>query len=61
MASSDYKKFNREIKGYVELQSKVKALSGVDILTDTGAYKSTYDILLEISRVGMPPYIEIYK
>lgn len=24
MASSDYKKFNREIKGYVELQSKVK-------------------------------------
>ena len=34
-----------------KLRSKVKALSGVDILTDTGAYKSTYDILLEISKV----------
>lgn len=34
-----------------KLRSKIKTLSGVDILTDTGAYKSTYDILLEISRV----------
>lgn len=34
-----------------KLQSKIKALSGVDILTDTGAYKSTYQILLEISDV----------
>ena len=34
-----------------KLRTKVKALSGVDILTDTGAYKSTYEILLEISRV----------
>ena len=34
-----------------KLRTKVKALSGVDILTDTGAYKSTYDILLEISKV----------
>ena len=33
------------------MRTKVKALSGVDILTDTGAYKSTYDILLEISKV----------
>lgn len=34
-----------------KLRSKVKTLSGVDILTDTGAYKSTYEILLDISRV----------
>lgn len=34
-----------------KLQGKVKALSGVDILTDTGAYKSTYEILSEIADV----------
>ena len=34
-----------------KLQSKVKGLSGVDILTDTGAYKSTYQILSEIANV----------
>ena len=34
-----------------KLRSKLKGLTGVDILTDTGAYKSTYDILLEISKV----------
>ena len=34
-----------------KLQSKVKGLSGVDILTDTGAYKSTYQILSEIADV----------
>ena len=34
-----------------KLQSKIKALSGVDILTDTGAYKSTYQILSEIAKV----------
>lgn len=34
-----------------KLRSKVKLLSGVDILTDTGAYKSTYQVLLEISKV----------
>lgn len=34
-----------------KLQSKVKGLSGVDILTDTGAYKSTYQILTEIADV----------
>lgn len=34
-----------------KLRSKILALSGVDILTDTGAYKSTYEILLDISRV----------
>ena len=34
-----------------KLQSKVKALSGVDILTATGEYKSTYEILSEIADV----------
>lgn len=34
-----------------KLQSKVKALSGVDILTQTGDYKSTYEILSEIANV----------
>ena len=34
-----------------KLQSKIKSLSGVDILTDTGAYKSTYQILSEIADV----------
>ena len=34
-----------------KLRSQVMALSGVDILTDTGAYKSTYQILLEIAEV----------
>lgn len=44
-----------ETDGVVEsiskLQSKVKALSGVDILTDTGAYKDTYTIIKEIAQV----------
>ena len=34
-----------------KLQSQIKALSGVNILTDTGAYKSTYQILSEIADV----------
>lgn len=34
-----------------KLRSQVMALSGVDILTDSGAYKSTYQILLEIAKV----------
>ena len=34
-----------------KLQSKVKALSGVDILTATGEYKSTYEILSQIADV----------
>jgi len=34
-----------------KLQSKVKALSGVDILTETGDYKSTYEILSQIADV----------
>ena len=40
-----------------KLRDKVKALTdvngngGVDILTDTGAYRSTYDILLDIAEI----------
>lgn len=34
-----------------KLQGKVKALSGVDILTATGEYKSTYEILSDIADV----------
>lgn len=34
-----------------KLQSQVKALSGVDILTATGEYKSTYEILSQIADV----------
>lgn len=44
-----------ETDGVVEsvskLQSKVKALSGVNILDNTGAYKDTYTILKEIGQV----------
>ena len=34
-----------------KLQGKVKALSGVDILTESGEYKSTYEILSQIADV----------
>ena len=34
-----------------KLQSKIKALSGVDILTESGDYKDTYTILAEIGEV----------
>lgn len=44
-----------ETDGVVEsvskMQEKIKALSGVDILTDNGAYKETYQILYEIGQV----------
>ena len=44
-----------ETDGVVEstskLQEKLKALTGVDILTDAGAYKDTYTILREIGEV----------
>ena len=39
------------IESVSKLQSKIKSLSGVNILTDTGAYKSTYQILSEIAEV----------
>lgn len=34
-----------------KLRTKIQGYTGIDILTDTGAYKSTYEILLEISKV----------
>ena len=37
-----------------KLRSKIKTLSGIDILTDSGAYKSTYEIKY------MSPYRETY-
>ena len=44
-----------ETDGVVEsvskMQKKIKALTGVDILTDSGAYKETYTILREIGTV----------
>ena len=44
-----------ETEGVVEstskLQKQIKALTGVDILDDVGAYKDTYTILKEIAEV----------
>lgn len=44
-----------ETDGVVEsvskLQEKVKAISGVDILDDTGAYRDTYDVLKDLAEV----------
>lgn len=39
------------VEGVSKLQSKIKALSGVNILTDAGEYKDTYTILKEIGQV----------
>ena len=39
------------IESTSKLQKQIKALTGVDILTDTGAYKDTYTILKEIAEV----------
>ena len=39
------------VEGISKLQSKIKALSGIDILDNTGAYKDTYTILKEIGAV----------
>ena len=52
---SELEEAGEDITGVVasksKLRSKIKTLSGVDILTDTGAYKSTYQVLLEISKI----------
>lgn len=44
-----------ETDGVVEsvskLQDKVKSITGVDILDDNGAYRSTYEILLDLAEV----------
>lgn len=39
------------VESVSKLQSKIKALSGVDILTESGEYKDTYTILQEIGQV----------
>lgn len=39
------------IESVSKLQAKVKGLSGVDILTDSGSYKDTYTIIKEIAEV----------
>ena len=39
------------IESTSKLQEKIKALSGVNILTESGAYKDTYTILKEIGSV----------
>ena len=52
---SELEGMGEDTTGAVETQSKLRAklkgLTGVDILTDSGAYKSTYEILLDISKV----------
>lgn len=43
-----------DTEGYTtqsKLRGTVKSVTGIDILTDTGAYKSTYQILAEIAEV----------
>lgn len=43
-----------ETDGYTsksKLRGKIKAIAGIDILTEEGAYKSTYQILSEIAKV----------
>ncbi len=51
----ELEELGEETDGAVEsvskLQAKVQGLSGVNILTDTGAYKSTYEIIKEIASV----------
>lgn len=39
------------IEGVSKMQEKIKAASGVDILTETGEYKDTYTVLKEIGQV----------
>lgn len=39
------------VESVSKMQEKIKALTGVDILTDSGAYKDTYEILREIGTV----------
>ena len=39
------------VESVSKLQEKVQALSGVNILDETGSYKDTYTILQEIGQV----------
>ena len=53
-AKSELEEANLETEGMVEstakLQAEIKALSGVDILKDKNTFKSTYQILDELSQ-----------
>ena len=54
-AKEELESTGEETDGLVEstskLQKKIMALTGVDIMLDDSTFKSTYDILLEISKV----------
>ena len=54
-AKTELEEAGEETDGLVEstskLQDKIMALTGVDIMLDDSTFKSTYDILLEISKV----------
>ena len=54
-AKAELEEAGEETDGLVEstskLQDKIMALTGVDIMLDDSTFKSTYDILLEISKV----------
>lgn len=39
------------VESVSKLQEKIKGLTGIDILTDAGDYKSTYEVLKEIAEV----------
>lgn len=39
------------VESFSKMQEKIKALTSVDILTDSGSYKETYQILYEIGQV----------
>lgn len=39
------------VESVSKLQEKIKALTGVNILTDSGSYKETYEVLREIGQV----------
>lgn len=52
--SKELEELGEDTEGLVsssKMRDKIKGLTGVDILTDTGAYKSTYDIIKEIAYV----------
>jgi len=54
-AKAELEKTGEETEGLItstsKLQEKIMALTGVDIMIDDSTFKSTYEILLEISKV----------
>lgn len=54
-AKSDLESYSEETDGVIEstskLQSKIKALTGVDIMLSPTEFKSTYQIMSEVSKV----------